>query len=149
MDADRSARSRVFVDTNVLFSASHSSQSAPGTLLQLHRNGHIAIVVSQQVLDELVRNLRDKLPSGIPVLQQLLGAIPPEIVQDPEQEDVDELTPIVNSDDAPILAAAINSGAHYLVTGDRTFLREARKAQTSLVVLTPREFLDQFELSDE
>jgi predicted nucleic acid-binding protein len=114
----------------------------------LHRDGHIGIVVSQQVLDELIRNLRDKLPSGLPVLQHLLNATPPEIVADPAQEGVDQLAEAVNFDDAPILAAALAAEVDFLVTGDRTFLREARKAQTDLVALSPREFLDQFEADE-
>jgi len=148
MGEGRSAPPRVFVDTNVLFSASHSLQGAPGRLLQLHRDGHIGIVVSQQVLDELIRNLRDKLPSGLPVLQHLLNATPPEIVADPAQEGVDQLAEAVNFDDAPILAAALAAEVDFLVTGDRAFLREARKAQTDLVVLSPREFLEQFEADE-
>ena len=145
MDENRSAPLRVFVDTNVLFSADHSSQSAPGRILQLHRDGYIVIIVSQQVLDELVRNLREKLPSGLPVLQRLLNARPPEIIADPPQTDVDALAEAVNFDDAPIVAAALAAEADYFITGDRALREQAAGLSTRFRVASPRELLDHLE----
>src|SRR6266540_2288592 len=71
--ADESARSslaagmarhkpRPFVDTNVLYSGLYSSRGAPAELLKRHADGKLTIVISRQVLEELVRTVRNKAP---------------------------------------------------------------------------------------
>ena len=98
-------------------------------------------------MNELVRELSAKLPAALPTLIASLFGKPPELVMDPTVEEVHQAGTRLNPEDAPIWAAAVNSEAEYFVTGDRTFLREVRAAQTSLTVLTPRELIDRLERS--
>lgn len=142
-----STRPSVFVDTNVLFSALYSKTGNPAKILQLHLDNSIELVVSLDVLEELVRELPDKIPGGRQMLQFILLASPPTIVSDPSAEEIDAALIQVNPAGAPIWAAAIAARPDYFVTGDRRFLREARVAQTSPTVLTPRELIDQLERS--
>ena len=51
-------RPRVFLDTNVLVSALYSAGGPPGAILRLHVDERITIVVSQLVMDELIRAIR-------------------------------------------------------------------------------------------
>ena len=48
---------RPFVDTNVLYSGLYSSRGAPAELLKRHADGKLTIVISRQVLEELVRTV--------------------------------------------------------------------------------------------
>src|SRR3972149_1653913 len=65
-------RPRVFLDTNVLVSALYSAGGPPEAILRLHVDERITIVVSQLVVDELIRALRRKLPDALPLLRELL-----------------------------------------------------------------------------
>ena len=134
-------RPRVFLDTNALLSALYSASGPPGAILRLHVDERITIVVSQLVLEELIRAIQRKLPAALPHFRELLLNAPPEIVPDPTAEEIQEFARGVNRSDAPLLAAAVMAGVDYLATGDSAFLREARRLKTSVALVTPRELL--------
>jgi len=134
-------RPRVFLDTNVLVSALYSADGPPGAILRLHVDERITIVVSQLVVDELIRAIRRKFPDALPLLREFLLNTPPEVVPDPTGEEIQTFAGGVNRSDAPLLAAAVMAGVDYLATGDSAFLREARRLKTSVALVTPRELL--------
>jgi len=134
-------RPRVFLDTNVLVSGLYSVTAPPGAILRLHADERITIVVSQLVVDELIRAIRRKLPDALPLLREFLLNTPPEVVPDPTGEEIQTFAGGVNRSDAPLLAAAVMAGVDYLATGDSAFLREARRLKTSVALVTPRELL--------
>lgn len=140
-----SKRPRVFLDTNVVISGLYSPNGTPARILHLHSINRIRAVVSQLVIDESIRTAQIKLPVALFALHSWLTKEPPEIVAEPPDAAIEAMIAVVPFEDAAILAAALASQVDYLVTGDRTFLREACKAQTAVAVLSPREFLDQFE----
>ena len=142
-----STRPSVFVDTNVLFSALHSKTGNPARILQLHLDDLIELVVSLDVLEELVRELAEKIPGARQMLQFILLSSPPTIVADPTAEEIAVALTRINSADASIWAAAVAVGPDFFVTGDRRFLREARAGQTSLTALTPRELISRLKRS--
>ena len=134
-------RPRVFLDTNVLVSALYSADGPPGAILRLHVDERITIVVSQLVVDELIRAIRRKFPDALPLLREFLLNTPPEVVPDPSADEIQRFAPGVNRSDAPLLTAAVIAGADYLVSGDVAFMREARRLETSVALVTPRELL--------
>ena len=134
-------RPRVFLDTNVLVSALYSADGPPAAILRLHVDERITIVVSQLVVEELIRAIRRKLPDALPPLREFLLTTPPEVVPDPSGDEIQRFAPAVNRSDAPVLAAAVNADADYLVSGDVAFLREARRLENSVALVAPREFL--------
>jgi len=134
-------RPRVFLDTNVLVSALYSADGPPAAILRLHVDERITIVVSQLVVEELIRAIRRKFPDALPPLREFLLTTPPEVVPDPSGDEIQRFAPAVNRSDAPVLAAAVNADADYLVSGDVAFLREARRLENSVALVTPREFL--------
>lgn len=125
---------KVFVDTNVLVAA-YATRGLCSDLLRLILAQH-ELVVSQQVLAELERALRDKigLPEGL--IEEILATLTPQLFAG----DADLPSPIALRDaaDEPILAAAIASGAGALVTGDADLLDAAPGAP--LPILSPRAF---------
>jgi predicted nucleic acid-binding protein len=137
-----STRPRVFVDTNVLFSALHSAEGASAQIVNLHTQGILQMIVSRRVLVELFRTVESKLPVRVAGLDRLLANAPPEVVRDPTQEEAVFASSEVNAGDAPIWEAALAADVDYFVTEDRRLLRECRVAQTAFAVLLPRELVE-------
>lgn len=133
---------RVFLDSNVIFSGIYSPQGPAGIILEHFINGKIDIVISQQVLEEEARTIKEKLPEALSALQTLLINSTPEIIKDPLFEDIARWFELINNEDASILAAAIAAQPDYLVTGDKHFFENRNIArQTELSIATPAQFL--------
>lgn len=133
---------RVFLDTNVIFSGLYSSQGAPGAILRHFVEGHIRVVVSQQVLEEVIRTIKEKLPEALSALKRLLVNAPPEVEADPSPEAIQRWTKELHPADAVILAAAIAAKPDYFITGDNHFLEnQVIKENAGLNIVTPARFL--------
>lgn len=133
---------RVFLDSNVIFSGLRSPRGAPGTILDHFVIGNIRVVVSQQVLEEVIRTVKEKLPEALPLLRRLLVSVPPEISADPPLEAIKRWAKRIPVADAAILAAAVAAKPDYFVTGDNHFIGNPGIAEeTGLHILTPAQFL--------
>jgi len=100
-------------------------------------------VVSQQVLDEVVRSIRDKLPQALPALRKLLVSTPPQVVRDPSPDEVASWSGVLDPGDASVLAAAVAAQPDYFVTGDRHILDNPRIAEKSgLKVVSPAQLIE-------
>jgi len=136
-------RPRVFLDSNVIFSGLYSSEGAPAVILRRFIEGGLRVVMSQQVLEEVVRTMNEKLPEALPSLRQLLVSVPPEITEDPAPEDVARWDGVIHADDAGVLAAAVAAQPDYLITGDKHFFESPGIAEkTGLQIVTPAQFLE-------
>jgi predicted nucleic acid-binding protein len=140
-----SRRTRVFLDSNVIASGFFSRTGPPAQILDLHAAHEVEIVISQQVLWEVRSTAAQKMPGRLPAIVGYFLSSPPQVMPDPEPERVSRVLPIVNFDDAPIFVAALTAGVDFFVTGDRQFLREARAAEPSFAVVTPRELIERLE----
>jgi len=137
-------RLRVFLDSNVIFSGLHSAKGPAGMILDGFLQGKLTVVISQQVLEEVVRTLKEKLPEALPAFRRLLVSVPPEIVRDPTTEEIDKWAQLIHPDDASILAAAIAAQPDFLVTGDKHFRkRPGIAAKSGLRIVTPAQFQGQ------
>lgn len=137
---------RVFLDSNVIFSGLYSSQGAPGIILEHFIKGNISVVVSQQVLEEVVRTIKQKLPGALPALGTLLVSVPPEVVADHPLEKIKLKRWNIPAADAAIQAAAMVAQPDYFVTGDNHFIENPDFArETGLTILTPAQFLKALE----
>lgn len=125
---------KVFADANVLVGAVATRGLCADALREILTSHHL--VLSRQVLEEVGRALRVKLRvphEEVVSLVRLLEDEATMAVPDPIPE-VD----IEDKDDLPILAAAIASGSHVFVTGDRELL-ELGQVQ-GVRILPPRQF---------
>lgn len=133
---------RVFLDSNVIVSGIYSSRGAPAVVLRRFIEGRLTVVVSQQVLDEVIRAVRAKLPEALPSLRRFLVNAPPEIWKDPAPEEVKRWSSTLNVGDAAIMAAVVAARPDYFVTGDRHFLEHPSIAEeTGLKIVTPAQFV--------
>jgi putative PIN family toxin of toxin-antitoxin system len=140
---------RVFLDTNVIFSGLYSSQGAPGVILKYFIEGRIRVVVSQQVLEEVIRTIKEKLPEALPALNKFLVNSSPEVGADPLPEAIQHWTKEIHPGDAAILAAAVAVNPDYFITGDNHFLENHNIIEKSgLNIVTPAQFLKLLELGN-
>ena len=137
---------KVFIDTNVLIAGVHSVSGASATILDLCEAQVLRMVVSRQVLIEADRNFTAKFPQWVGPFRQFMHNLAPLMIEDPKPESVEKAATIVDRKDAPILAAAQNANADFLITSDkRHFLNPKTRQKVILKVVSPIEFLQSFE----
>lgn len=102
---------RVFLDANVLFSASNNGSNIARLIYQLIEQDEA--ITSDFAVAEARRNIQLKRPFWTNNFETLIPQI--HVVPSIQFNLLVELSP----KDQPILCTAIRSGCHYLVTGDR------------------------------
>jgi putative PIN family toxin of toxin-antitoxin system len=127
---------RVVLDTNVLFSGVASPNGIPASILEAWRIGGLRVVLSQHILEELVRVLpRLRKASMAPIEIRTLAEtfrLRAEIAEPDSELDPDLRDPA----DQLVLATLRVSQADYLITGHKDLLALAGKHP----ILTPAEF---------
>ena len=126
----------LFLDANILFSAAYREDSKLSILWKLKK---INLITSAYALEEARRNLKSQeqwirlevLASKLKILSHdHTASIPKEI--------------ILKDKDRPILAAAINAKADFLITGDlQDFGRYFGTSVMGVTILPPADFLAQ------
>jgi hypothetical protein len=112
-----SKRLRIFFDADVIFAAaaSPSEQAASLVLLRLAEISLVEALTCAQVVQEVERNLRAKIPSALPVFQVLAGRCLA-VLPDPEPAEVRACAGSADWKDLPILVAAAQSDCPYLAS---------------------------------
>lgn len=129
---------RIFLDTNVWFSAIYGSKNCEA-ILRAARQKSLIPVLSGDVLDELIVNLKKKIPEATHTMQEIILSAAPELVPSPNTIPLAVKRAVVD-DDQKIIAAAIASNADYFITGNiKDFKRNARKKVGKITILTPKE----------
>jgi len=128
-------RLRVYLDANVLFSASLNDNSR---FLEFWRLRNVTPVTSRYAVGEVTKHLRfdghDKR------FETLLERT--QIISDADIRFIPSHIALV-AKDAPILAAAISASVDYLVTGDKNhFARLYRTTIAGTYVISPADFLN-------
>lgn len=134
---------RVFLDSNVIFSACYKRESR---FLELWNTPGILIITSLYAANEVRRNCQSE--DQLKRLEALLDRIM--MVSDAPQN---ALRPEIDlpAKDQPILASAVDAGAAFLVTGDKNHFapwmnRPIKTWYGTLVIVEPSPFLDILEL---
>ncbi|MDO8515604.1 MAG: hypothetical protein Q7S14_03830 [bacterium] len=166
---------KVFLDSNIWFSAFYGSQNCQKilesgknnkmTLLAVNLQGitgsdplfgacsssphadevfagsKIKLVISQQVLKETVRNIKEKIPAQLDNFKTFILDNPPEIFSDPETLSK-KLEGLISVEDLPIFQAAQTAKVDYFVTGNiKDFKVAELEKLTKIKILTPKQFL--------
>lgn len=132
----------LFLDANILFSASMTTGGPNAFIIQLSQLGHCHICSSQYALDEALRNLNHKYPEATEVFDVITQSL--KITPEPNPKLVNWAETLLPAKDAPILAAAVTARATILVTGDRKHFSELYGLSFSgLQILTPTQALEE------
>lgn len=136
---------RVFLDTSALIAGIASGRGAAREVLRLGEAGVIKIYLSEQVLTEADRVFSAKFPALLGEFRKFLKNLEPVLVDDPTRAEVSSIEGWINADDAPILAAAIKSGADCLITWDRKHFQSRKVTENvQFPIFTPGEFLENY-----
>jgi uncharacterized protein len=131
---------RVFIDSSVLITAIYSARGYSFDLLLLGVKEEITVIISDDVIDETMKNVAKDRPDKLPILQQALHASNFEVVTVTKENVLDAAKHIVEKD-APILAAAKVSNVDMLVSLDKKHFLGKPELSTYInaPVLTPAE----------
>jgi predicted nucleic acid-binding protein len=132
---------KVFVDANVLIAGSASRSGASRAVLGLAEIGLIQLFVTRQVIDETERNIRQKLPKALPTFTELLVHLNLTILDDPSPESFRRWFQIIEEKDAPILEAAVQMAADYLLSLNTKNFTPDVAITTGLTIQTPATFV--------
>lgn len=137
-------RIRLFFDASALFAAAYSSTGGARELLRLAIQGRVLVLVSQEVLEETIRNLVRKAPEKVAAYKELLVLLDLEVVCSPTRAEVSEAEEHVAQKDAPIIAAVKKSQVDFFVNLDKKHLldRPNLAIYTSTIIGTPQEALE-------
>ncbi|MCC6099204.1 MAG: putative toxin-antitoxin system toxin component, PIN family [Olsenella sp.] len=130
---------RVFVDTNVLFSASLFPSGVAARAYDRAVAAPNDAIVSDYVVDELRSVYARKFPRRQATLDAFLAGMASavEIVLTPD-EDLDGESEVRDPKDRPVLRAAVSAGADVLLTGDKYLLESGVEPPR---IMAPGEFL--------
>ncbi len=141
----KSEAPKIFIDSNVWFLFLYGSLNCE-KLINAHTKGKIKAVISRQVLEETVRNLKEKIPDTIPVLEKYIELTPPILVKDPASVNK-SIRDLVSKEDRFIIGSALNAKVKYFVTGNiKDFKRNELKEEYGIEVLTPKEAVEKLNL---
>ena len=130
-----SAKPRVFVDADVLFAgaAAPGEHGASLVVLRMAEITLIDAVASPQVVEEVERDLADKLPAALPAFRMIVSRCL-RLVPAPQPSDLAACAGLADPKDVPILAAALHEQCPWLVTFNGRHFQPGHPAVT---VLTP------------
>lgn len=135
---------RIFLDANILFSASKSSGAIRELLIRASAAGHV-LCADEYVVTEARRNLELKAPETVEYLQTLLKNI--ELTTIEAQPLPRTLVPDLPDKDRPVLAAAIRLHCSALITGDKSHFGPLYGVTVDgVTVYSPRAFAEAQEL---
>lgn len=137
-------QTKLFFDASVLIAAAHSPTGGSGYLLEACRRGRFKPVVTRLVLIEAERNIKAKLgEEDLLRFYQLLGSVDFAIEPPVSAKEIADYGHLIEEKDAHVLAAAIRSGAQFLLTLDTRHFTTKRlsKADLGLIIVTPGQFI--------
>jgi len=120
---ERTEVPRVCLDSDVVIAGLFSKQGASHALLVLAEMGLVAVVLPLAGIDEVKRNLQEKLPEALPLFEKLLDAEWVDVHR-PAPSAMEVALAYAHPKDAPIFAAALSSSASILVTHNTRHFQE-------------------------
>lgn len=140
----RMRKLELFFDSSALIAGIVSARGAARVLLLLAEDKKITIIVSEQVITEVERNIARKVPKALQVARELILHTNILILRDPPIEVVHQHEDWVGHPaDVPILVAAAQARVDFFVTlNTRHFIEDPEVSQrSSLLIGTPGDAL--------
>lgn len=137
---------RVFADSSILIAGTASRTGASRAVLTMAELGLFKLLISEQVLEECQRNLNKKLPEALPIFNQIINQINPEILANPSQEEYLPYCKIIEEKDAPILTSALLANVDRLLSLNTKDFTPKVSQQTGITIQTPSQFIQEIRL---
>lgn len=134
-------RVKVFIDSNVWFSAFYK-KGVCSQLLENLNNKKFEVVISRFVLEEIVINIKNKLPSVLSLVYNFFQEYTVTVVKNPTIDELKNYLSLADKKDLPILVSALNYKCNYFITGNiKDFEAEKIKKKYGLRILIPKKAL--------
>ena len=137
-------QSKIFLDASVFIASAKSPNGGSALVLRICQKKKFQAVSTLLVLTEAQRNIKKKF-SDVELIRfyQEIANLSPKIVKPATTKELSEYSRIIEPKDAHVLAAAVRSGATFLVTLDRKHFMTStiRNSGLPINILTPGEFL--------
>jgi len=131
---------RLFLDSNVLFTAAHNPEGKAAFLFELGGEGHWELRTSAYAAEEARRNVAAKFPESLGRLETLISGLTVVPSGTGRSCPVD-----LPEKDRPVFEAAVRCGATHLLTGDRKhfgpFMNRA-DLPSGIIIQAVAEFLE-------
>ncbi len=132
---------RIFIDSNIWFSAFYKEGVCSKLLRYLHEVSW-EIVISELVLEEVIRNIKEKLPQAMALIVEYFSTIRPTVVKNPLKGELLVNRGLAPLHDLPILIAAAQYKCAYFITGNlKDFKSDLIKRRFRLQIINPSDFL--------
>jgi predicted nucleic acid-binding protein len=128
----------VCLDADVLIAGLLSRTGASHAILILGEIGLLGLVLPEAVVNEVRRNLTDKLSETLPLFEEFLRSVPVRVYR-PTAQDRERARTLADQKDVPILAAAIGAGTPLLVTHNVRHFRSAEGVR----IVRPRVLIEE------
>jgi len=129
---------KVFIDSNVWFSAFYGSANCE-KITEAHTENKIKAVISQKVLQEIVKNFTQKMPNALDPFIKTVSVIPSKIIRDPTKIP-QHVKSLAHPKDQNILASAILAKVNCFVTDNtKHFKTNEIKKKTGIKIVTPKQ----------
>lgn len=126
---------RVFLDANVLFSASYDPTCRISRLWRLEE---VELLASRFIADEAIRNIERKRPGQLKLLIRLLKRC--DLVEEAAARPMPAGIELPEKD-RPVLMAAIMGHAGFLLTGDKHFRPLFGRVVERVTIMRPGDYL--------
>ncbi|MEK7078084.1 MAG: putative toxin-antitoxin system toxin component, PIN family [Patescibacteria group bacterium] len=135
-------KTKVFLDSSVIIAALLSSTGGSFRICKESHEGRLMLQANKYVLKELREVLNRKYPERLEQLSLLLQFAKIKIRSNPKVQLVEQSVKIIQAEDAPILAGAIQARANFLITLDRKDFMTKKLAESGLplIIVTPETF---------
>ena len=133
----------VFLDASVIIAGLYSQSGGSALILKLAKTGKITGLTSRTVIQEVHRNIMDKMPQNISGYANFIKSSQVTIIDRPDDKNVTRWYSVIEQKDAHVLASGKVSKADYLVTLDRKhFMLEQVKKSVPFIIVTPKELIE-------
>lgn len=139
MNPIEKTRPPVLIDADVLFAgaAGPTEYGASLVILRMAEITLIEAITCQQVINEVERNLLEKMPAVLPVLRLLVSRCL-RVVPTPNEAEIDPYHGLAHTKDLPILVTAIREQCPMLVTFNQ---RHYQPGHPKVEVMLPGDFV--------
>ena len=136
---------RVFFDTSVYIAALLSAEGAAGELIGLVEDRAIRMVVSDEVIIEVVRVLSKKFPFRIELSRKLWKHLNPELVSNPTGGEIKPfLNKLANGDAAILCSAHLAKVSMFVTWNTRDFMAHGVASLVDFPIVIPADALKLF-----
>jgi hypothetical protein len=100
------------------------------------------IVICELVLEEILKNIKEKIPEALPLVIEYLKIVKPTVVKNPKKEVVLKYKNLASLKDIPILISAFEYQCQYFITGNiKDFKVKLIEKELNLKIIKLAEFL--------